>query len=128
MPDRSDHEDVQVILHKIHKVGIKYIASVSKSFKTAESGFAFAKKAQELCTTLSGGRDECSNELIHGSIAQMQEIAQTAHVDAKATSEMFNANRREFTKVRRGHTDESVIKTTSIDPSRHRDQTNSHRK
>jgi len=97
---RSDHEDVQVILHNIHKRGIDYIALVSKSFKTAESAFAIVKKAQGLCTTLSGGRDECSNELIHSSIAQMQEVAQTAHADAKATSEMFNANRREFTEIR----------------------------
>jgi len=126
MPDRSDHEGVQVLLNKIHKEGKNYIASVSKSFKTAESGFAFAKKVEELCTTLSGGRDECSNELIHESIAEMQEIVQTAHADAKATSEMFNANSRAFTEVRRGHTDEPVIDTTSIDPSR--DQTNSRRK
>jgi hypothetical protein len=129
MPDRSDYEDVQVILYNIHKWGIYYIALVSKSCKTAHSAFAIVKKAQELCTTLSGGRDKCSNELIHGSIAEMQEVAQIAHADAKTTSEMFNANRREFTKVRRGHTDESVIKTTSIDPNRYRDQTNaSHQK
>ena len=119
MPDRSDHEDVQVILHKIHKGGINYIASVSKSFKTAESGFVFAKKAQDLCITLSRGRDECSNELIHGSIAEMQEIAQTAHADAKATSEMFNANRREFTEVRRGCTNKSRSNTISVDPNQH---------
>ena len=105
MPDRSDHKDVQVVLHKIHQGGINYIASVSKSFKTAESGFTFAKMAQELCRALSRGRDECTDELIHGSITEMQEIAQKAHIDAKATTEMFDSNRREFTAVRRGHTD-----------------------
>jgi hypothetical protein len=110
MPDRSDHEDFQVILNKIHKEGINYIASVSKSFKIAESRFAFARMAQELCRALSRGRDECSDELVQDSITEMQEIVQKAHADAKATAEMFDVNRREFTKVRWGHIDESVIR------------------
>jgi hypothetical protein len=82
---------------------------VSKSLKTAESGFAFAKMAQELCRALSSGRDECLDKLIHASIAEMRKIAQKAHADAKGTADMFDANRREFTEVRLGHTDESVI-------------------
>jgi len=106
MPDRSDHEDVQVILHKIHKGGRNYIASVSKSFKTAESGFAFAKKAQDLCIALASRRDDYPDNLIHDSIAEMREIAQKAHADAKATAEMFDANRQEFGEVRRDHIDE----------------------
>ena len=110
MPDRSDHEDVQVILHKIHKGGRNYIASVSKSFNTAESGYAFAKLAQKLCITLSNGRDKCSKELIYASITKMREIAQKAHGDAIVTACRFYANRREFTEVRRNHTDESVIR------------------
>jgi hypothetical protein len=110
MSDRSNHKDVQVILHRIQEGGANYIASVSKSFKTAESGFAFAKMAQELCTAISSKREECSDELIHDSIAEMREIAQKAHADAKITAGMFNANSREFTEVRRGHTDESVIR------------------
>jgi hypothetical protein len=107
MPDRSDHEDVQVILHKIHKGGINYIKSVSKSFKTAESGLTFAKTAQELCITLSSGRDECSYKLIQDSIAKMQDIAQKSHTDANTTAKMLNATSQEFTQVRRSHTDES---------------------
>jgi hypothetical protein len=110
MPDRSDHEDVQVILQNIHKRGINYIASVSKSLNTAESGYAFAKMAQELCIALSRGRDECTDEFIQDSITEMRKIAEKAFADAKVTTEMFNANRREFTEVRRGHTDESVIR------------------
>jgi hypothetical protein len=110
MPDRSDHKAVQVILHKIHRRGINYIASVSKSFNTAESGYAFAKLAQKLCITLSNGRDKCSKELIYASITKMQEIARKAHDDARVTTPRFDDNRREFTKVRRNHTDESVIR------------------
>jgi hypothetical protein len=99
-----------VILHKIRKGGINYIASVSKSFKTAESGHIFAKMAQELCVALSSGRDECPDKFIQDSITEMQEIAQKAHTDAKVTTEMFDANRREFTEVWRSHNDESVIR------------------
>jgi len=110
MPDRSDHEDVQVILHKIHKGAENYIASISKSPKTAESGHAFAKMTQEPYIALSSGREECSDELIHDSIAKMREIAQKAHADAKITAKMFNANKREFTEVWRSHADESVIR------------------
>ena len=107
MPDRSNHKDVQVILRKIQEGGTNYIASVSESLKTAESGFAFAKRAQDLCISLASGREECSDELIHGSIAEMREIAQKAHDDAKATSAMFDANKQEFTEVRRCHNDET---------------------
>ena len=107
MPDRSRHKDVKVILRKIHKAGKNYIASVSESFKTAESGFAFAKRVQELCIALASGREECSDELIHDYITEMREIVQKAHTDAKATMEMFDANRREFYEVRRGHSDEN---------------------
>ena len=110
MPDRSDHADVQVIRHKIHRGGKNYIASVSRSLKTAESGCAFAKLAQELCDTLSGGRDECPDELIQESIAEMKEIAKKAHKDARVTAEMFNANKQEFTEVWRSHADESAIR------------------
>jgi hypothetical protein len=108
MSDRSNHKDVQVILHNIHKGGENFITSVNESFNTAESGFAFAKRAQDLCLSLASGREECSDELIHGSIAEMREIAQKAHADAKAATEMFDANKLEFTEVWRGHTDKSL--------------------
>jgi len=107
MSDRSKNKEVQIILRKAHKGGTNYIASVSKSFKTAESGFAFAKRAQDLCSFLASGREECSDELIHDAIAEMREIAQKAHADAKATKAMFDANKQEFAEVRRGHTDET---------------------
>ena len=107
MPDRSNHKDVQVLLRKIKEGGTNYIASVSESLKTAESGFAFAKRAQDLCSFLASGREECSDELIHDAIAEMREIAQKAHADAKATKAMFDANKQEFAEVRRGHTDET---------------------
>ena len=107
MPDRSDHADVQVIRHKIHRGGKNYIASVSRSLKTAESGFAFAKLAQELCITLSSGRNKRSDEVIQDSITEMREIAQKAHADVIAIMDMFNADRRESKLVRRGHTDET---------------------
>jgi hypothetical protein len=110
VPDRSDHADVQVIRHKLHRGGKNYIASVSRSLKTAESGFAFAKLAQELCITLSSGRNKRSDEVIQDSITEMREIAQKAHADAKATADMFDINKREFTEVWRGHTDESVVR------------------
>jgi hypothetical protein len=100
MPDRSNHKDVQVILRKIKEGGTNYIASVSESLKTAESGFAFAKRAQDLCTSLGSGRAECSDELIQDSIIEMREIAQSVKADAKATMEMFDANRQEFMEVR----------------------------
>jgi len=107
MSDRSNHKKVQIILLKAHKGGINYIASGYESLKTVESGFAFAKRAQDLCISLASGREECSDELIHGSIAEMREIAQKAHADAKATSAMFDANKQEFTEVRQGHNDET---------------------
>ena len=110
MPDRSDHPRVQVILRNIYKGGESYITAVTKSFATAESGYAFAKLAQELCVTLSGPREECPNEVIQDSIAEMKEIANKAHTDAHHTAEMFNATSREFTQVRRSHTDESAIR------------------
>ena len=81
---------------------------MSESLKTAKSGFEFARVAQELCRALSRGRDECTDELIHDSITEMQQIAQKAHTDAKVTTEMFDSNRREFTEVRRSHTDKSL--------------------
>ena len=108
MSDRSNHKEVQVILHKIQEGGTNYIASVSKSFKTAESGFAFAKRAQDLCSFLASRREECSDELIHESLTEMREIVQNAYTDAKAITHMFDSNRREFTEVRRGHTDKSL--------------------
>jgi hypothetical protein len=115
MLHRSNHKDVQAILRKIHEAGKNYIASVSESFKTAKSGFAFATTAQELCAAL-GGQD-CSNEVIHGTITEMREISQKAHNDAKATTEMFDANRREFTEVRQGHAEKNHSKTIFVDPS-----------
>jgi hypothetical protein len=118
MPDRSDHPKVQVILRKIYKGAKNYITAVSKSFKTAESGYASAKLAQELSETLRGPRDECPDEVIQDSIAEMQEIAQKASADATVTAGMFDANFQEFTQVRRSHTDEVRNKTTSVDPSR----------
>jgi len=88
---------------------------VSKSFKTAESGFTFAKMAQELCRALSRGRDECTDELIHDSITEMQQIAQKAHTDAKVTTEMFDSNRREFTAIRTNTSETlKVVKTKHI--------------
>jgi hypothetical protein len=108
VPDRSKHKEVQVILRKIHEGGNNYIASVSESFKTAESGFAFANRARDLCNTLAQGRDACPDEVIHDSITEMREIAQKAHADAKVITTMFDTNRREFTEVRRGHTDKSL--------------------
>jgi hypothetical protein len=108
MSDRSNHKEVQVILQKIYKGGTNYIASVSESLKTAKSGFEFARVAQELCRALSQGRDGCSDELIHDSLTEMREIAQNAYTDAKAATEMFDSNRREFTEVRRSHTDKSL--------------------
>ena len=110
MPDRSDRKDVQDILSNIRKEGINYVAAVSESFKTARSGHAFAKMAQELCVSLSGGRGDCPDTLIQKSIGEMQDIAQKAHSDATVTSKMFDDNRLEFTKVRRGHNDDSVIR------------------
>jgi hypothetical protein len=107
MSDRSNHKEVQVILDKARKGGRHYIASVSKSFKTAESGFAFAKKAQDLCIALASRRDDYPDNLIHDSIAEMREIARKAHADSKSTQERLQANMREFIKVRRGHTDET---------------------
>jgi hypothetical protein len=79
-----------------------YIASVSESFKTAESGFAFAMTARELCVALD--EQDCSDDVIQDSIAEMRELAQEAHDGAKATTEMFDDNRWEFTKVWQGHT------------------------
>jgi hypothetical protein len=117
MPDRSKNKEVQVILREIHKGGGNYVASVSKSFKTAESGFAFAKRAQDLCNAL--GRRDCSDEVIHDSITEMRAIAQKAHDDAKATTKMFDANKQEFTEVRRGHIGTSRSNTASVDPTSH---------
>jgi hypothetical protein len=107
MSDRSNHKEVQIILDKTRKGGTNYITSVSESLKTAESGFSFAKRAQDLCIALASRPDDCPDKLIHDSIAEMREIARKAHADAKATKEMFEANRQEFTEVRRGHTDET---------------------
>ena len=107
MPDRSRRKDVKVILRKIREAGMNYIASVSESLKTAESGFAFAKRAQDLCISIASGREQCSDELIQDSITEMREIAQKAHTDAETTRELFDANRREFTTVRHGHIDKS---------------------
>jgi hypothetical protein len=106
MSDRSNHKEVQVILDKAHKGGTNYIASVSESFKAAESGFAFAKTVQDLCITLASRRDNYP-DLIHDSIVEMREIARKAHADSKSTWEMLRVNRLEFTEVRRGHTDET---------------------
>ena len=100
MSDRSNHKKVQIILLKAHKGGLNYIASVYESLKTAISGFAFANVAQELCRALSQGRDGCSDEFIHDSLTEMRKIAQNAYTDAKATTQMFDSNRREFTQVR----------------------------
>jgi len=110
MPDRSDHEDIQVIVSRIHEGRINYIAAVSQSRKTAESGHAFAKMVQELCIALSGGLDDCPDTFIQKSIGEMQEIAQIAHYDAKVATEMFDASRQDFTEVWRDHKDESVIR------------------
>ena len=107
MSNRSNHKEVQVILLKAHQGGLNYIASVYESLKTVESGFSFAKRAQELCVALASGREEYSDDFIRESITEMREIAQKAHADAKATKEMFDANKDEFTEVRRGHTYET---------------------
>jgi hypothetical protein len=117
MPDRSNHKDVQVILQKIQQGGMQYIASVSKSFKTAESGFAFAMTARELCMALDG--QDYSDEIVQDSITEMREIAQQALDGAQLTTNMFDANRREFTEVRRGHADKSPSNTISVDPNQH---------
>jgi hypothetical protein len=113
MPDRSSNKDAQVILHKIQRGGVHYIESVSGSFETAKLGFAFAKRALDLCNDLSS--PECSDELIRDSIAEMRGIAQNAHTGARATTKNFDANRREFTEVRRSHTDKSRNNTISVD-------------
>jgi hypothetical protein len=108
MPDRSNYKDVRVILGRIHEGGLNYLASMSKSFKTAELGFAFAKRAQDLCNALGGG--DCSDQLIHDSIKEMLEIARGAHTDAKSTTALFDANRQEFTEVRRSPLIRAVLK------------------
>jgi hypothetical protein len=74
-----------------------YIESVSESFKTIESGFAFATTALELCVALDG--QDCSDEIIQDSIAEMRELAQKAHDGPKTTTTMFDADRRQFTEV-----------------------------
>jgi hypothetical protein len=117
MPDRSDHKDAQVILHKMQQGGAHYIESVSEGLKTAESGFAFANRAQDLCNNL--GSPECSDELIRDSIAEMRAIVQKMFNDAKATAEFFSTNRQEFAEVRQGLTDEMCNNTMSVDPDQH---------
>jgi hypothetical protein len=104
---------------------VHYIESVSESLKIAESGFAFAKRAQDLCNGL--GIPDCSDELIHDSITEMRGIAQKAHADAKATTAMFDANKQEFTEVRRGHTDKNPSNTISVDPNQHLRDSQSYR-
>jgi hypothetical protein len=103
MPDRSNHKEVQVILRSVQKRGTYSILSVSESFKTVGSGFAFAKRAQDLCSSLASGRKKRSDEPIHDSITEMREIAQKAHTDAKVAKEIFDAS----TEVRRHYTDEN---------------------
>jgi hypothetical protein len=117
MFDRSNNTEIQVILHKIQQGGVHYVESVSQSFETAKLGYAFAKRAKDLCNNL--GRPECFDGLIHDSITEMQAIAEKAHADAKATAAMFSANRQEFTQVRRGYTDQSCSNTIFVDPNQH---------
>jgi hypothetical protein len=95
---RCDHSAVQGILDRIREEGAKYVVSVSKSVEIAQSGYAFANKAQDLCIALEEGKTY-SNEHVHCTITEMQKIAQVAYAAAKATADMFRANRQEFTRV-----------------------------
>lgn len=81
---------------------------MSKSVEFAQSGYAFANRAQDLCIALDDERKTYSNEHIQYTINDMRKIAQEAHATAKGTANMFRANRQEFIKVRRYHTDEGL--------------------
>jgi hypothetical protein len=92
------------ILNRIHEEGAKYFVSVRNSVETAQSGYLFARKVQELRSILA---EEANNSdmAIHAFIMEMQEIAQKAYATAKATADMFRANRQEFAEVWKFHTD-----------------------
>jgi hypothetical protein len=88
---------------------------VYKSIEAAQSGYEFAKKAQDLCTTLTDGN--CySEEVINTSIKHTREIAKNAHTAAMTTMNMFRANRSEFIQVWQGYNDKFLINTRSTDP------------
>ena len=100
---RSDHGAVQGILNRIREEGAKYFVSVRNSVETAQSGYLFARKVQELRSILA---EEANNSdvAIHAFIREMQGIAEKAHATAKATANMFRANRQEFAEVWQVHT------------------------
>jgi len=100
---RSDHGTVQDILNRIREEGAKYFFSVRNSVETAQSGYLFARKVQELRSILAEETNN-SDMAIHAFIREMQGIAQKAYATAKATANMFRAHRQEFTEVWQIHT------------------------
>jgi hypothetical protein len=115
---RFEHITVEGILNRIRDEGAKYVVSLEKSLKTAQSGYSFAKRARGLCTTLAerkGGFDE----VVVQSIAKIRDIAQEAHAIAKTTATMFRANMQEFTEVRGGILKNVRSNPMPADPSQH---------
>jgi hypothetical protein len=92
----TDHSAVQVVLDRIREEGTKYVVSVSHSVGVAQSGYAFAKRAQFFCAALE---EKESYEIISDSITDMKKIAQEAYTAAKSTADMFRANLYAFTEV-----------------------------
>jgi hypothetical protein len=116
---RSDHRVVQDILDRIRSEGAKYVLSVSNSVETAQSGYAFANRAQDLCIALDDEIKTYLKTKIQYIITEMRTIAQEAHASAKATANGFRANRQEFTEVRQTYTVRGCNNLMLIDTSQY---------
>jgi hypothetical protein len=104
---RSDHGTVQDILNRIREEVAKYFVSVRNSVETAQSGYLFAGKVQELRNILAKETNN-SDMAIHAFIREMQGITRKVYATAKATADMFRANRQEFSEVWQIHTGETL--------------------
>jgi hypothetical protein len=90
---------VGAILGEIQLEAMRFFASINESIKNAQTGFHFAKSAEDLCIGLSLSQADCDNATIQSYIRKMQEVAKQAHEEAISTSNMFRANRRGFNSV-----------------------------
>jgi hypothetical protein len=76
-----------------------FFESLRHSYLNAQSGYSFAKTAEELCGLLLDPNSTYSDDVIKLYIKEMQEIATKAHEEATITANMFRASRQGFNVV-----------------------------
>lgn len=98
----SNNAEVQAVLRSAMQEAKAFYRSIDQSLQTAQAGYSFAQDAELLCDCLLKPKGTHSVEELTEYIEDMQRVAQTAHSQAKAASDMFRGNRQNFFEITKG--------------------------